>query len=337
MRERVEARLYTKHDDGHATCELCSHNCSINEGRFGICGVRQNRHGTLWTLVYGDPIARNIDPIEKKPLYHVLPGSQSYSIATIGCNFRCGFCQNWHISQLSKETNSEEKPYVAPRTIVDDARRCSCRSISYTYTEPTIFFEYAFDIARLAAEQEIINVFVTNGFMSRIMLDTLHPWLHAANIDLKSFRPAFYRHHCQARLEPVLDSIRAMHEMGIWIEVTTLIIPGENDSVEELKDIASFLSDISSEIPWHISRFHPAYHFPAHARTSMNSVEHAREIGLNAGLRYVYPGNIADRVDTVCPACSALLVSRSYLHVHSRIGHDGKCPDCGTSIAGIWA
>ncbi|MBE0480035.1 MAG: AmmeMemoRadiSam system radical SAM enzyme, partial [Dehalococcoidia bacterium] len=255
---KKKAMLWEKTDEGKVHCFLCSHHCRIADTRVGVCGVRRNEAGELHTLVYAATISANVDPIEKKPLYHFLPGSTSYSIATIGCNFQCGFCQNWQISQAARQEGGLVSGYeMMPGEVVKEAQRFKCASISYTYTEPTIFFEYAYDTSRLAREAGLRNVFVTNGFMTREALDTIQPYLDAANVDLKSFREDYYKTICKARLKPVLDSITYMKELGIWVEVTTLIVPGSNDSEEELNDIAGFIAALDRDIPWHISRFHP--------------------------------------------------------------------------------
>ena len=256
-----EAMLYERQEGGRVRCHLCSHRCRISDGRFGFCGVRQNRGGTLYTHVYGEVIAADVDPVEKKPLYHFLPGTTTYSIATVGCNFRCGFCQNWTISQApqEKEETIGGTP-LSPGEIVDNALDRGCRSISFTYTEPTIFFEYAHDTARLAHEHGLPTIFVSNGYMTEEALAAIHPWLDACNIDLKSFRDRFYRTTCKARLKPVLDTIERIGKSDIWMELTTLVVPGLNDSPEELRDIARFIAAINPGIPWHIIRFFPAYH-----------------------------------------------------------------------------
>ncbi|MFH1363694.1 MAG: AmmeMemoRadiSam system radical SAM enzyme [Candidatus Omnitrophota bacterium] len=285
-----EAMLYEKLAQDQVCCQLCAHHCKIAPGQTGICGVRQNKQGTLYSLVYAKAIACQVDPVEKKPLYHFHPGSKIYSIATVGCNFQCGFCQNWQISQNSQGLKDSWE--LSPRQIVDKAKACGCLSIAYTYGEPTVFFEYAYDTARLAKQENLYNVFVTNGYMSKEAISLIRPYLDAANIDLKSFRQAFYRDICRAELEPVLDSIRLMKELGIWIEITTLIIPGENDSLKELENIAGFIAEVGKDIPWHISRFHPDYKFLDHQPTALESLEKAKAIGEKAGLRYVYLGNV---------------------------------------------
>lgn len=334
---KKEAMFYRKLDGGKVECYLCAHNCNIADSGFGICGVRQNIGGSLYTLCYGEAIAAHIDPIEKKPLYHFLPSSNSYSIATIGCNFKCGFCQNWQISQSTKKEHPlyKNKEFM-PEDIVKEARENNCRSIAYTYTEPTIFFEYAYDTAKLAKEAGIYNVFVTNGYMSRDALDAISPYLDAANVDLKSFRDGFYKRICKAHISPVLDSIRYMKKLGIWVEVTTLIVPGENDSEEELKDIARFIAGVDENIPWHISRFHPDYEFTQYSSTPLEVLRRAENVGKSAGLRYIYLGNVAQETNTYCYNCGSPLVKRMYFSVLENNIRRGKCLYCGADIAGLW-
>jgi pyruvate formate lyase activating enzyme len=221
-----EAMLYTALEDKNVKCALCAHRCLIRPGKRGVCGVRENRDGVLYSLVYRKLIAQHIDPIEKKPLFHVLPGSLSYSIATVGCNFKCSFCQNADISQMPADMNRITGHDVAPEALVEDAAGNGCRSIAYTYTEPTIYFEYAYDTADTAEKSDLLNVFVSNGYMTGECLDTIGARLHAANVDLKSFRDEYYKSLCKAKLQPVLDTLEKMKEMGIWVEVTTLLIPG---------------------------------------------------------------------------------------------------------------
>jgi pyruvate formate lyase activating enzyme len=331
-----EAMLYEKLEDNKVHCYLCAHQCRMLPSSFGICGVRQNIEGTLNTLVYGEAIAANIDPIEKKPLYHFLPGTGSYSIATIGCNFKCGFCQNWQISQVSKTEGITGGRRLMPQEIVQEAKLEDCQSIAYTYTEPTIFFEYAYDTAKLAKEAGLKNVFVTNGYMSKEALETINPYLDAANVDLKSFRDEFYSEICKGRLQPVLDSIKLMKELGIWVEVTTLVVPGQNDSREELKDIAQFIASTGKEIPWHISRFHPNYKFLDQEATPVKTLKMAFEIGKEAGLKFVYLGNVLEGNDTFCCECSKLLVKRDYFAVTQNHIKDGKCSFCGAVIEGVF-
>jgi pyruvate formate lyase activating enzyme len=325
-------------EDKKVLCGLCCHRCLILPGRRGICSVRENRDGTLYSLVYDKVIARNIDPIEKKPLFHFLPGSRSFSIATPGCNFRCKHCQNADISQLPRDRGGmilgED---VAPDSLVEAARRNRCASISYTYTEPTIYFELAYDTARMAAEAGLKNVFVTNGYITPEALREIKPYLHAANIDLKGFRDDFYRTICGAKLQPVLDTIRLYREYGIWIEITTLIIPGHNDSDEELAGIARFIKTVGEDIPWHVSRFHPTYQLIDKPPTPVETLQRARQIGLQEGLRYVYEGNVpGEGEDTLCWSCKKKLIERIGFSVQKNTIHDGKCGYCGAKIDGVW-
>lgn len=324
--------------DGKVLCGLCSHHCLIVPGKRGICAVRENRDGVLYSLVYDKVIAQNIDPIEKKPLFHFHPGSLSYSIATPGCNFRCLHCQNADISQLPRDHGGVVLGQnVPPETIVDAARREGCVSISYTYTEPTIFFELAYDTARLAVEAGLKNVFVTNGYITPGALEKIRPYLHAANIDLKGFSEDFYKKVCGARLQPVLDAIRRYKELGIWIEITTLVIPGHNDSDAELKKIAEFIKSVGEDIPWHVSRFHPTYKLIDQPITPAATLTRARQIGLDAGLRYVYEGNIpGEGEDTSCPGCKKIQVKRIGFSVLENKVKEGKCGYCGTRIDGVW-
>ncbi|WP_455382455.1 AmmeMemoRadiSam system radical SAM enzyme [Salinispira pacifica] len=287
-----EAMCWRAGSDGAVQCYLCAHRCVIRPGQSGVCMVRQNLDGTLVSTVYGDPIALHVDPIEKKPLYHFLPGTLTFSVATVGCNFRCAFCQNWQISQRRSNPTSAGRKPVAPEELVRQAQGQRCPSISYTYTEPTIFFEYAYDTARIATDRGLKNIFVTNGFMSEEALKEIEPYLDAANVDLKSFSDRFYRRQCKGRLNPVLDTIRRMKERGIWVEVTTLIVPRENDSREELEQIAGFLASISREIPWHVTRFHPDYKMTDRDVTPRDTLDLARSIGSAAGLRSVHVGNV---------------------------------------------
>lgn len=331
-----EAMLYEKLDDKKIHCYLCSHHCKIPPGKFGVCGVRQNLEGVLYTLVYGDVIASHVDPIEKKPLYHFLPGTASYSIATIGCNFKCSFCQNWQISQLSKMNNNIFVGEVKPADIVREAKLSCCKSISYTYTEPTIFFEYAYDIAKSAKKEGLYNNFVTNGYMTTQALETIAPYLDSANVDLKGFTDEFYQKFCQARLGPVLESIKTMKKLGIWVEVTTLIIPGQNDLEKDLKGIAEFIAGVGKEIPWHISRFHPDYKYLDSSPTPAATLKNARAIGEKAGLKYIYLGNISEGNDTHCYNCKDLLIKRTGFEVVQNNLAGSKCQKCGTVVEGIF-
>ena len=300
------------------------------------CGVRENRGGRLMTHAYGPIIAAHVDPIEKKPLYHFLPGTSSFSIAAAGCNFRCGFCQNWEISQAPRDGRPGGRgPDTSPDEVVRSALGHGCRSISYTYTEPTIFFEYALATAVPARAAGLANVFVTNGYMTAEALDALHPYLDAANVDLKSFRDETYKKVCGAHLQPVLDSIRHLRTLGIWVEVTTLVVPEMNDGEDELRAIARFLAGLDPAIPWHISRFHPDYEYAGSRPTPVGTLRRARAIGREEGLAYVYVGNVAgEGEDTLCPGCRRTLIRRRGFGIESDELVAGKCPSCGTAIAG---
>ena len=332
-----EAILWKKLDGDKVHCYLCSHNCHIDEGEYGFCGMRQNKKGELFTHAYGRVIANHVDPIEKKPLYHFLPGTDAYSIATIGCNFRCSFCQNWSISQVSVRSDDMEGHEMAPGEVVTEAVKSRCRSISYTYTEPTVFFEYARDIAELAKKEGLYNTFVTNGYMTKAAVKEMASFVDAANVDLKFFSDQTYTRICGGKLAPVLDSIAGMKKAGIWVEVTTLIVPGENDAAEELKGIASFIAETDRDIPWHVSRFHPDYKYTDSHATPVLSIQLAVDIGKSEGLNYIYPGNVATLGETLCPGCGKMLITREGFAAEILSDFDnGKCAKCGTEIAGIW-
>lgn len=331
-----EAALYEKLEDENVRCQLCSHRCLIAPGKRGICFVRENQNGTLYSLVYGKAIAKNVDPIEKKPLFHFQPGSLSFSIATAGCNFRCDFCQNWDISQITKGPEGriigEELP---PEEIVKKALETGCSSIAYTYTEPTIFFEYAADTAKLAKKKGLANVFVTNGYQTPETIKEMKGLIDAANIDLKSFSQRFYQKICGAKLKPVLEAIKLMHKAGIWIELTTLIVPKQNDSEEELSQIAQFIAGIDKNIPWHISRFHPEYKMLDTQPTPLETLEMAYQLGKKANLKYVYLGNVITetRENTYCPKCGNLAIRRVGYSVQIlAVNKKGECPKCGQDL-----
>ncbi len=333
-----EVMLYKSLDNGKVQCLTCAHKCVIPRGKKGICYVRENRDGVLYALNYKKLIARNIDPIEKKPLYHFYPTSLSYSIATVGCNFRCLFCQNADISQMPKDRGIIYGQEVEPEEIVRDAKAHGCKSISYTYTEPTIFLEYAYEIMKLAKDVGITNVFVSNGYMSPETIELIKDLLDAANIDLKSFSDAFYKTQCGAKLEPVLETIKRLREENVWVEVTTLLIPGLNDDFSELHEIARFICSVDANIPWHISRFHPAYKTLDVSITPLDVLRKAREIGFSEGLRYVYTGNVPgdDGENTYCPFCGELLIKRVGYSCRVDGLSNGKCAACKNEIAGVW-
>ncbi|OGR24798.1 MAG: AmmeMemoRadiSam system radical SAM enzyme [Desulfuromonadales bacterium GWD2_54_10] len=332
-----EAMFYVREADDHVRCGLCRFRCLISDGARGICAVRENRGGILYSLVYGKLCAEHVDPVEKKPLFHVMPGSTSYSIATVGCNFHCRHCQNYAISQVSRNAPIRGTEQT-PQEIVQKAINKGCSSISYTYTEPTIFFEFAYDTARLAKAAGLRNIFVTNGYISKEALATIAPFLDAANIDLKGFTEGFYHEIVHARLSEVLDSIIEYRKQGIWVEITTLIIPGLNDFDSELEGIADFIaSNLGVDTPWHVSQFYPTYMLTDRPRTPVETLRKARDIGKAAGLRFVYEGNVPGEggENTWCPSCSALLIQRYGFQIESNRIISGACPDCGCTIAGI--
>jgi pyruvate formate lyase activating enzyme len=333
-----EASFYEKKDEKTLHCFLCRHNCIIADGKRGLCGVRENRGGILYSLVYGLPCAYHVDPIEKKPLFHFYPGSRAFSVATAGCNFRCLHCQNHDISQGPREEKRIFGESMMPDEIVAQAAASQCTSISYTYTEPTIFFEYAFDIMRLAREKGMANNFVTNGYIEETPLRSIAAYLDAANIDLKSYNESFYRNVCGAHLSGVLDSIRLHKELGIWIELTTLIIPGHNDSEEELRSIARFIAkDLGVEVPWHVSAFYPTYKLLDAEPTSPRILARARQIGIDEGLRYVYEGNIpgSGGENTYCHNCHKMVIGRYGYAITEYNLKGGACKFCGSALDGL--
>ncbi|MCK4378256.1 MAG: AmmeMemoRadiSam system radical SAM enzyme [Deltaproteobacteria bacterium] len=335
-----DAMFYQPGEGNDVICGLCNHRCHIKEGKRGICGVRENQGGKLYSLVYGRLIAENIDPIEKKPLFNFLPGSRSFSIATVGCNFQCLHCQNASISQYphlhSGEIAGDER---RAESVVDYAVRENCASISYTYVEPTIFYEFAYDCSVLAHERQLKNIFVSNGFMTPEVTRHLAGVLDGINIDIKGFTDDFYKKVCKARLQPVLDNVQLMHELGVWVETTTLIIPGLNDSLAELRDIARFIKSVSPTIPWHVTAFYPTYKMMDRPPTPAAILRQAREIGLEEGLRFVYEGNIPGEggESTYCPTCGTELISRYGFSIRRNSLVDGRCGKCGEKIEGVWS
>lgn len=334
-----EARFYEQKPNQTVQCHLCSHRCTIKEGGRGICHVRENRAGHLYSLVYGRLIAEHVDPIEKKPIFHLLPGSLSYSIATVGCNFRCLHCQNSEISQYPRlHPGAIPGRHRAPEEVRQLALDSGCGSVSYTYVEPTIFLEFAMDTARLCRASGMKNIFVSNGYTSREATEEMAPLLDANNIDLKSFSDDFYRRVCGARLQPVLDTIVLMKKLDVWVEVTTLIIPGKNDSTAELGEIAAFIAGIDPHMPWHVTAFHPSYKMTDTPPTPVATLIKAREIGLAAGLRFVYTGNIPGVAgeSTYCPNCSEILIERRGFRTKRKHLVNGLCSSCGQAVPGVW-
>lgn len=335
-----EALLYISGKNNSVVCNLCRHFCRIENGRRGICGVRENRNGQLFSLVYGKLIAEHVDPVEKKPLFHVLPGSLTYSIATAGCNFRCTFCQNSDISQIS-QLDSATIPgrYTEPEEVVKRALESRCNSIAYTYTEPTIFFEYALDTAVIAREKGLKNIFVSNGYMSEKAVEAVAPVLDAANIDLKAFSDAFYKKYCGARLEHVTENLKYLKSKGVFLEITTLLITDLNDNPDELRELARFIvKELGPETPWHISRFHPTYNMTDRGPTPEDRLDAAVRTGVNEGLAHVYVGNVYGHSgeNTNCPSCGkTVIVRKRYQIIENRMSKD-KCSFCNTVINGVF-
>lgn len=323
--------------EGEVQCTLCPRECLLTENKTGVCGVRKNIDEELVDLAWGVVIAMHVDPIEKKPLFHFLPGTQTFSVAAPGCNLKCVFCQNAEISQV-REGRIRGKN-MTPGRLVDSAKRFGTTSISYTYTEPTAYFEFALDSARLAWRSGLKNIFVTNGYINPGPLDEVLPYLHAANVDLKFFSEDSYKNYTGGSLAPVKTTIETLRRAGKWVEVTTLVIPGLNDSPGELADIAGFIAEVDADIPWHISRFYPHYRMTDREVTPPDAIAGAREIGKQAGLRFVYSGNLpGDKGEnTYCPACGSILLSRVGFTVSGKALAEGKCPACSEKIAGIWS
>jgi pyruvate formate lyase activating enzyme len=332
--------LYKKLKNKVVECTACNHFCKIAPDKCGICGIRQNKNGDLYSLVYGLTSGTQVDPIEKKPLFHFMPNSQVYSIGTIGCNFACAFCQNAWMSQSPKDKNIPLPTLyeLSPKEIVKTCLNNNIKIIGYTYNEPAIFFEYAYDTAKLAHKEGIKNVWVSNGYASKKSIDKIAPYLDAINIDLKSFSEKFYQNICKAKLQPVLDNIKYYFSKGVWVEVTTLIIPGENDSSKELDQTAQFISSVSKSIPWHVTAFSPTYKMQDRARTPESKLKKAYSIGINEGLEYVYAGNVfgEDLHSTYCPKCQEILIKRDWGYTKITNLKSGKCRKCGKKIKGIW-
>lgn len=327
--------FYRKEEDGKITCLLCQHYCKIKEGNTGICGVNKNIGDKIECLVYGYPAVMHIDPIEKKPLYHFLPSSNSFSIGTVGCNFKCPFCQNWSISQ---EKHINKNDYYSPELIALLAKRKECKSISYTYNEPTIFYPFARDVALEAKKVGIKNVYVSNGFESTEVINDMKGIIDAINVDLKSFNASYYKKELKGDLNKILENLKLFKKNGIWLEITTLVIPTKNDSIEELTQIANFISqELDVNTPWHVTAFHPDYKTLDLPKTSYEILNQANEIGKKAGLNYVYTGNIGFENPTCCSNCGQVLIQREYFDVfENNLVDNNKCPKCNKVLEGCF-
>ena len=323
---------------GRVQCLLCPHTCELEEGERGSCRVRMNLDGELVSLVYGRPVAVHVDPVEKKPVYHYLPGTRTFSIATAGCNLGCEFCQNWEISQAAPE---DVPPYrMEPEEVVSRAGEAGCSSIAYTYTEPIVFYEYVEDTSALAREEGLGNIMVTAGYINEGPLRELAPLIDAANVDLKSVRDGYYRSVCHGTVGPVLNTLEVLAEMGVWLEVTNLVVPGLNDSEDDLADLCGWIADhLGPNVPLHFSRFFPTYRMADRPPTPLETLERAGEIAAEAGLRYSYVGNVVTREgdDTFCPECGRAAVRREGFRVADMKVEDGRCAYCGAEIAGVWS
>ncbi|MDD2383434.1 MAG: AmmeMemoRadiSam system radical SAM enzyme [Sulfurospirillaceae bacterium] len=324
---------FTPKDD-KLVCLLCGHYCTLKEGQKGLCGVNQNIAGTVKNMVYGRPSALHVDPIEKKPLYHFLPSSKAFSMGTIGCNFKCPFCQNWSLSQ---EKSLPDTDYFSPERIVELAKKNDCQSIAFTYNEPTIFYPYAKDIALLAHREGIKNIYVTNGFESSEVIDDMVGIIDAVNVDLKSFSHNYYQKELGGNLELILENIKHFKRNHIWMEITTLIIPTKNDSDEELRHMAAFIAqEIGRNTPWHLSAFHPDFKETALPSTSVQTLQRAYAIAKEAGLHHVYLGNVHLENDTRCATCNEILIQRSHFSVIQNRLIKGCCPKCLNPLEGIF-
>jgi len=328
-------KFYKKLDNDKIECLLCNHYCKLDKNQVGICGVNKNVGDKIECLVYGYPAALNIDPVEKKPLYHFLPKTKTLSLGTVGCNFRCSFCQNHSISQ---EKNINKSNYFSPQNLVEITIKNNCNSISYTYNEPTIFFPYIKDIATQAKKRGLKNIMVTNGFESDEVINEMKGLIDAANVDLKSFNAKYYKKELGGKLEIIKENLKKFIKNGIWIEITTLVIPGINDSIEELNNIAKFIAnELGNFVPWHISAFHPDYKMLNRPRTSYKILKKAFDIGKEAGLKYVYIGNILVDDDTICPNCNNIILRRvGFKTVIDNRKNYMYCKNCNSKLDGVF-
>jgi len=329
---------FTSLEGGDIRCELCPHRCRVSRGKRGLCRVRENRDGKYYSLVYGNPCAMHPDPIEKKPFFHLLPGTVSFSLATAGCNFQCKFCQNWEISQASPEDVFSYD--VPPETIVKKAKEIGAHSIAYTYVEPTVFYEYMSDIAQLTRKGGLLNVAHSNGFINPIPLRDLCKVLDAANIDLKGFSESFYSELCGGELNPVLETLKILKEEKVHLEITNLMIPTKNDEISLVREMCLWIKkELGADTPVHFSRFYPLYKLRTLPPTPVSTLEKARAVALSAGLEYVYIGNIPghEAENTFCPKCKKMIIQRTGYMVGEVNMKAGKCKFCGKPIPGIWA
>jgi pyruvate formate lyase activating enzyme len=332
-----KAMYFTKLDDTSVRCDLCPHACMLNEGQRGFCRVRESRGGQLYSLVYDLPCSIHVDPIEKKPMYHMLPASRSFSLATAGCNSRCKYCQNWQISQYGPEHTVNTR--ITRHRIVEKALASGCRSIAYTYSEPNVFFEYGIDTAKLAKARGIKNIWVTGGLINQAPLRELAKYVDAANIDFKGFDDSFLREVCGQNLKTITETIKTSRSSGMWIELTNLIVPTLNDSPMMIKGMAQWIRDnVGDQTPLHFSRFWPMHKLKNLPPTPVSTLEKAREIAMAVGLKYVYTGNVPGHEgnNTYCASCGKMIIGRKgYLITHLKMSK-AACGYCGHIIPGIW-
>lgn len=332
-----EAMYYKELEDLRVECQLCPRQCRIADLERGYCGVRENRGGKYYTLVHSRVCALHIDPIEKKPFFHYLPGTPSLSLATAGCNVECKFCQNWQISQFRPEQIESIK--LSPREVIKHAKENSCPSVAYTYTEPVIFYEFMYDIARVGKEEGVTSVMVSNGYIKEEPLVELCRYLDAVKIDLKAFTEKFYKEACSSELKPILETLLTLKKLGIWFELVVLIIPTLNDSEEEIKEMCTWVfKELGPDVPIHFSRFHPTYKIKNLPPTSVRTLEKARQIALDAGLHFAYVGNVPghEGENTYCPGCKELVIKRVGFTILQNSVQGGKCLQCQHPIAGVW-
>ncbi len=335
----MSVELWRKLPSGKVQCFLCRHNCTLSDGKKGLCMVRAAQKGRMYSLIPDLVASVGLDPIEKKPLYHYLPGSKTYSFGTCGCNFTCDFCQNYQISRFPADKGSVLGKRTSADFLISEALKAKASSIAFTYNEPTVFYELMFDVTSIAPLKELDCIMISNGYQTLECLATLYNRIKAVNIDLKSMSDKFYRNYCSAKLAPVLENLKVMVKMGWWVEVTTLVIPGLNDSDAELRDAAKFIcKELGPHVPWHLSRFHGAYNMLDRQPTSIESLERARNIGFEEGLYYVYVGNTGgiSSASTMCPECKTICISREGFFSSNDL-KNGTCTKCGRAIEGVWS
>ncbi len=332
----MQAR-YFEPENRFVRCNLCPHNCLIADGEKGTCGVRGNTNGSLISLNYSKLVAIHADPVEKKPLYHFLPGSRTLSLAATGCNLQCSFCQNCSIS-VAEDYDYPPGRITSPEAIINLALRENCTSIAFTYSEPTVWYEFMFDIAAIAKQVGLKTILVSNGYIASEPLINLLPLLDAANIDLKAFTENFYRNRCKATLSPVLETLKIIAASDIWLEITTLLIEDLNSSEEEIDSITQFILSLNKNIPWHISRFFPNHKMQDKPAGQNSIIYRAVEQARAAGLKYIYAGNTGENRynSTFCSECGEEIISRHYYSVNTKIS-GGLCPECQSSVPGVWS